>query len=223
MKSMFIVCFGVLFPLLSSKGWASDKIAVSHVVETSGQRGLIVIEIENEQLKTAVQSRLLELFPGEVLSVKSPNSPLILPDKKPFMSKDKAGRDLCIGGALCAGGIGLVAAAGKERSSPPSGVYAQVGDKYVSGGGACVVGAMWISGAFFIVKGFFELLMTDKGSESSSIRNEDFNHYAQLQVKARRDMQFEALPVHEQEILVVQEVLKYRQLPSSKVFNLLAR
>jgi hypothetical protein len=86
-------------------------------------------------------------------------SPLIITKSAKGLVKDNAGRDCLIGVGGCALGYLFVQATGKtlDPNTPPSGFFATAGTKYVEGGGAGFVGAMWTASCVFGIKGIVEI------------------------------------------------------------------
>lgn len=93
------------------------------------------------------------------ISESDATAPIIITQSKKGMVKDNAGRDCLIGVGACTLGLLFVQATGEtlDTNNPPTGLYANVGDKYVEGGAAAFTSLVWLGGCIFGVKGVIEL------------------------------------------------------------------
>lgn len=116
--------------------------------------------IEDQNLKNQVIESLRTNTQVKVfVSESDQTAPIIITQTRKGMVKDNAGRDCLIGVGACTLGLLFVQATGQtlDTNNPPTGFVANVGDKYVEGGGAAFTGLIWLGGCVFGAKGIIEL------------------------------------------------------------------
>lgn len=116
--------------------------------------------IEDQTLKNQVIELLRTNTSVKVfVSESDQTAPIIITQSRKGMVKDNAGRDCLIGVGACTLGLLFVQATGQtlDTNNPPTGLFANVGDKYVEGGAAAFTGFVWLGGCIFGVKGIIEL------------------------------------------------------------------
>lgn len=153
----------------------SNIVAADHnftIVEVSSpvdpSEKLLIIESDDSLLLNSLNELLVE-YP-ELVRINKPSEPefnsmLVIARQKKFIDKDHTARDCLLGVGFCAGGIAFIQATGEDtdNTSTTNTMYAQAGNKVVTGGNACFVSALWVTGIVFGIKGIIEIFSKEKG------------------------------------------------------------
>lgn len=196
--------FGILAVTVLGVGLAFAEYHIRFTEAAStGDNGqsYLFIDLDDASAKKSLLADLKEAVPGGLYAQYRPDKdnevkgPLLVVQNNRFMMKEKAGRDLGIGGGLCLGSCLFVMVAGEkvDPREPPQGLYAQVGDRRVEGGAAMVPSIMGCLGLLFIGKGFIELFLPPASSygEKQKIQTTDEIIAGEgLDVKDKRNMVF---------------------------------
>ncbi len=167
--------FTVLVALLSFNTLRAE-LNVTKVVDLESGQDLILVE--SDSTNELVTFEKLTNENGQFTIYKSEkhgyNAPLVVTSVKKVQKegKNKAAQNCLLGTGGCLLGIAFVSANGEkiDDNNPPQGLYAQVGDKAVSGGEACLPASLWIGGLYAGIKGIVQLIQG--GSKKSTASNQ---------------------------------------------------
>ncbi len=216
MKMIRIFASLPLFFLALSGGFvhAADKAPNLKIVKAvnpdNPRESYLIIESSDPKLKAEL-SEVLEGFPT-LIKFEEPDensalrSLLVVARKNEFIQKRHATRDCLIGVGACVLGIGIVQGGDDyDENNPPSGFHAFVGDKVVTGGTACLVGALWVTGIVFGIKGIIEIFSKD---DTLGMLNDEWDAddiIKQTSLKKKSEKEFTI----DRSVLIQKKVLPY--------------
>jgi hypothetical protein len=150
------------------------KVTVTQVEAADGSgRHFALVDADDNALKASLLQAMSKEFPGQVYVEAGKDGPkqgpiLYAESHSGSMQHSKAGRDLGIGVAMCAGACLFVQAAGEDADkAQPDGLFVKVGDKVVTGGAAVLPCALGGVGLVFLGRSAIEAFLPGE-SESQS-------------------------------------------------------
>jgi hypothetical protein len=150
------------------------KVTVTHVEAADGSgRHFAMVDADDMALKASLLQAMNKEFPGQVYVEAAKDGPrqgpiLYAESHSGSMRHSKAGRDLGIGVAMCAGACLFVQAAGEDADKVHvDGFVVQAGDKVVSGGAAVLPCALGGVGLIFLGRSAIEVFLPSESQSQS--------------------------------------------------------